>query len=301
MQEMKYFDNGGVRIAYRRFGDPLAPAVVLLMGLGLSMEAWPEGIVSGLLAEGFQVITPDNRDSGRSSRMTAWRVGRGDVLHAIVRTVFALQVTGEYALEDMAFDLERLLDHLGLRRVHVGGVSMGGMIAQVFACQCPNRVATLTSISSAVGNPRTGFGRLRAVAAVSASGDAASPEALRRHFTTVLTTLAGPRYRPDAAELEEALSSAPRIGFDAAATRRQLVALLASGNRAQAMRQLRTPTLVIHGTDDPLLPFAAGEETARLVAGAKLIPVDGLGHQLPPALMGTYARWIATHCHAHPA
>ena len=274
---------------------------MLLMGLGLSMEAWPEGIISGLLAEGFQVITPDNRDVGASFRFTGWQPGRGDVARAIVRTVLGLSVTGEYALEDMALDIERLLDHLGIRRVHVAGVSMGGMIAQVFATQCPNRVATLTSISSAVGNPKTGLGSLRAILAVAGTGDASSPEAIKAHFRTVLTALSGSKYRPTPEELEDAIKSAPRIGYDPVATRRQLIALLASGNRAKAVGQLRTPTLVIHGTEDPLLPFAAGEETARLIRGAKLIPVEGLGHQLPPSLMGAYAKWIAEECHAHPA
>lgn len=301
IEELQYLNAGGFTYAYRRYGDYEAPAVVLLMGLGLSMEAWPEGIISGLLAEGFQVITPDNRDAGASSRFTGWQPGRGDVARAIVRTVLGLSVTGEYALEDMALDIERLLDHLGIRRVHVAGVSMGGMIAQVFATQCPNRVATLTSISSAVGNPKTGLGSLRAILAVAGTGDASSPEALKAHFKTVLTALSGSKYRPTPEELEDAIKSAPRIGYDPIATRRQLIALLASGNRAKAVGQLRTPTLVIHGTEDPLLPFAAGEETARLIRGAKLIPVEGLGHQLPPSLMGAYAKWIAEECHAHPA
>lgn len=301
MEELQYLNAGDLTYAYRRYGDHEAPAVVLLMGLGLSMEAWPEGIISGLLAEGFQVITPDNRDSGASSRFSGWRPGRLDVARAIVRTVLGLSVTGEYALEDMALDVERLLDHLGIRRAHVAGVSMGGMIAQVFAQQCPNRVATLTSISSAVGNPKTGLGSLRAILAVAGTGDASSAQALEAHFKKILTALSGPRYRPTPEELEEAVRSAPRIGYDPAATRRQLIALLASGNRAKAVRQLRTPTLVIHGTADPLLPFAAGEETARLIPGARLIPVEGLGHQLPPSLMGAYARWIAEECHAHPA
>lgn len=296
MEELQYLNAGGFTYAYRRYGDYEAPAVVLLMGLGLSMEAWPEGIISGLLAEGFQVITPDNRDVGASFRFTGWQPGRGDVARAIVRTVLGLSVTGEYAL-----DIERLLDHLGIRRVHVAGVSMGGMIAQVFATQCPNRVATLTSISSAVGNPKTGLGSLRAILAVAGTGDASSPEALKAHFRTVLTALSGSKYRPTPEELEDAIKSAPRIGYDPVATRRQLIALLASGNRAKAVGQLRTPTLVIHGTEDPLLPFAAGEETARLIRGAKLIPVEGLGHQLPPSLMGAYAKWIAEECHAHPA
>ena len=301
MEELQYLNAGGLTYAYRRYGDPEAPAVVLLMGLGLSMEAWPEGIISGLLAEGLQVITPDNRDAGSSFRFTGWQPGRGDVARAIIRTVLGLSVSGEYALEDMALGIERLLDHLGIRRAHVAGVSMGGMIAQVFATQCPNRVATLTSISSAVGNPKTGLGSLRAILAVAGTGDASSPEALQAHFKTVLTALSGSKYRPTPEELDDAIRSAPRIGYDPVATRRQLIALLASGNRAKAVRQLRTPTLVIHGTEDPLLPFAAGEETARLIRGAKLIPVEGLGHQLPPSLMGTYAKWIAEECHAHPA
>lgn len=301
MEELQYLNAGGLTYAYRRYGDPEAPAVVLLMGLGLSMEAWPEGIISGLLAEGLQVITPDNRDAGSSFRFTGWQPGRGDVARAIIRTVLGLSVSGEYALEDMALDIERLLDHLGIRRAHVAGVSMGGMIAQVFATQCPNRVATLTSISSAVGNPKTGLGSLRAILAVAGTGDASSPEALQAHFKTVLTALSGSKYRPTPEELDDAIRSAPRIGYDPVATRRQLIALLASGNRAKAVRQLRTPTLVIHGTEDPLLPFVAGEETARLIRGAKLIPVEGLGHQLPPSLMGTYAKWIAEECHAHPA
>lgn len=301
MEELQYLNAGGLTYAYRRYGDPEAPAVVLLMGVGLSMEAWPEGIISGLLAEGLQVITPDNRDAGSSFRFTGWQPGRGDVARAIIRTVLGLSVSGEYALEDMALDIERLLDHLGIRRAHVAGVSMGGMIAQVFATQCPNRVATLTSISSAVGNPKTGLGSLRAILAVAGTGDASSPEALQAHFKTVLTALSGSKYRPTPEELDDAIRSAPRIGYDPVATRRQLIALLASGNRAKAVRQLRTPTLVIHGTEDPLLPFAAGEETARLIRGAKLIPVEGLGHQLPPSLMGTYAKWIAEECHAHPA
>ena len=301
MEELQYLNAGGLTYAYRRYGDPEAPAVVLLMGLGLSMEAWPEGIISGLLAEGLQVITPDNRDAGSSFRFTGWQPGRGDVARAIIRTVLGLSVSGEYALEDMALDIERLLDHLGIRRAHVAGISMGGMIAQVFATQCPNRVATLTSISSAVGNPKTGLGSLRAILAVAGTGDASSPEALQAHFKTVLTALSGSKYRPTPEALDDAIRSAPRIGYDPVATRRQLIALLASGNRAKAVRQLRTPTLVIHGTEDPLLPFAAGEETARLIRGAKLIPVEGLGHQLPPSLMGTYAKWIAEECHAHPA
>ena len=274
MSETEILERQGFRYAYRRRGDEDAPAVVLLMGLGLPKEAWPETLISGLLAEGFQVITPDNRDAGESTHMTSWQVSGRDVFEAIAKTMIGRPVVGEYALEDMALDLERLLDRLSIRRAHVVGISMGGMIAQVFAAQCPNRAATLTSISSAVGNPRTGFGNLRAIAAVAMTGSDGNSAA--QHYTRILRTLAGPQYPPSETEL-------------------------ASGNRSRQVRELTAPTLVIHGRNDPLLPFKAGEETAALIRGAKLIAVDGLGHQLAPALMESYVRWIAEHCHAHPA
>lgn len=293
--------NGGLAYAYRRYGDPQAPAIVLLMGLGMSMEAWPQVLISSLLAEGFQVITPDNRDSGASSRWTSWQPDRCAALKAIAQTLLRRPVEAEYALEDMALDLERLLDALDIRRAHIAGMSMGGMIAQVFAFQRPNRAATLTSISSAVGNPRTGLGRLRAIAAVLSRAGGSDEADVRAYFKRVLTALSGWKYRPSAADIDEAVKKAPQMALDSDGATRQLIALLASGNRSRQVSQIRVPTLVIHGMDDPLLPFAAGEETARLIPGAKLIPIEGLGHSLPAMLMGRYASWIAAHCHAHPA
>ena len=301
MQLKEILQSGDFRYAYRRFGAPDAPAVVLLMGLGMSMDAWPEALVSGLLAEGFQVITPDNRDSGASSRCESWHVTRRDVLGAIAKALLRRPVQGEYGLEDMALDVERLLDALNIRRAHVCGISLGGMIAQVLACQCPNRTATLTSISSAVGNPATGFGRLRAIAAVLRQDGGSKENAARAHVQRVLQALAGSKYRPTPADIDEALGKAHLLQFDPQSVMRQVVALLVSGDRSAQVRQIRVPSLVIHGTDDPLLPYAAGEETARLIPGARLLSVEGLGHGLPLAVVGRYVKWIASHCHAHPA
>lgn len=137
MSETEILERQGFRYAYRRRGDEDAPAVVLLMGLGLPKEAWPETLISGLLAEGFQVITPDNRDAGESTHMTSWQVSGRDVFEAIAKTMIGRPVVGEYALEDMALDLERLLDRLSIRRAHVVGISMGGMIAQVLPRSVP--------------------------------------------------------------------------------------------------------------------------------------------------------------------
>ena len=301
MRAKEVLVSGNFHYAYRRYGDPSAPAIVLLMGLGMSMDAWPETLISGLISEGFQVITPDNRDSGDSTHMTQWRLTRVELLCSIVKTLLRLHVCGEYGLEDMALDLERLLDALELRRAHICGISLGGMIAQVFAYQCPNRTATLTSISSAVGNPRTGFGQIRAIAAILKQDEGSSDVAAKTHVKRVLEALAGERYKPTEIEIREALDRAACLKFDPEAVMRQVTALLVSGDRSAQVRQIRVPSLVIHGTSDPLLPFAAGEETARLIPGARLEAVDGLGHALPLALVGHYVELIAAHCHAHPA
>lgn len=301
MLAKKVLTLGGLRIAYRRWGDPQAPAVVLLMGLSMSMDAWPQTLIDGLVQEGFQVVTPDNRDSGDSSHMTEWRVSRGEVLWSIGRFLLRRRVAGEYALEDMALDVERLLDALGIRRAHIVGISLGGMIAQTFAFHCPNRAATLTSMSSAVGNPRTGLGSFRSIAAVLKTDGEGGPEAARKHVERVLAALSGPRYKPTPAEVKAALERAADIGRDSGAVMRQVMAILASGDRSDQVRQIRVPTLVIHGTGDPLLPLAAGEETARLIAGSQFLPVEGLGHTVPLALVPFYVRAIASICHAHPA
>ena len=298
---MAVFESNGLKVAYERHGAPSAPAVLLLMGLGMPKEAWPESLVRGLVTCGFQVIQSDNRDAGGSSRFEAWKPTQGEALSAILRTLLRLPVSAEYALEDMALDAERLLDALGIRRVHVVGFSMGGMIAQVFASTCPNRAASLTVMSSASGNPRTGLGQFRAVEALLATGRGEGGEAARAGLRRTFLRLSGPGYRPDQASLERQVDIMLKTPFDELAVRRQLLALLASGDRTASLCRLRVPTLVMHGRSDPLLPFRAGEEIARLVPGAELVGFDGLGHQLPEALMPEVVARIVRHARAHPA
>ena len=145
--EKKYLNYNGQRIAYRQFGNADAPAIVMLMGLGLSSGAWPMPLLSFLLQEGFQIILPDNRDCGDSFRFPTGRiVTEREVSKAIIRAIAFLPVHGFYTLEDMAFDVENVLNELRIRRAHIVGFSMGGMIAQVLATQCPNRIASLISI-----------------------------------------------------------------------------------------------------------------------------------------------------------
>lgn len=220
----------GFKLAYRRYGASDAPAVVLIMGLGMSSAAWPTSLIAHLVREGFQVITPDNRDCGESSRCTDMKADGRNVASAVAQALLRRKVTSAYALEDMALDVERLLNHLSIRRAHIVGISMGGMIAQVAAVQSPNRVASLTSIASASGNPRTGFGRLNAVWTLLRKPDNLNTEeGLRDYFARVFTTLSGPAYKPSGEELESMLGS---LHYDPDGTARQLLAILASGDRS---------------------------------------------------------------------
>lgn len=260
----------GFKLAYRRYGASDAPAVVLIMGLGMSSAAWPTSLIAHLVREGFQVITPDNRDCGESSRCTDMKADGRNVASAVAQALLRRKVTSAYALEDMALDVERLLNYLSIRRAHIVGISMGGMIAQVAAVQSPNRVASLTSIASASGNPRTGFGRLNAVWTLLRKPDNLNTEeGLRDYFARVFTTLSGPAYKPSGEELESMLGMLGSLHYDPDGTARQLLAILASGDRSWQLRRLAAPSLIIHGTADPLLPLAAGRENADLIPNAR--------------------------------
>lgn len=297
---MGRFDDHGQVISYERFGDTKAPAVILLMGLGMPQTCWPPRLIQNIVAEGFQVITMDNRDAGDSHHFTDQPVDQGDVLNGIMNAVIGRQVTqAKYTLSDMALDAVRLLDHLSVDRAHFVGFSMGGMIAQVVASQFQDRVATLTSISSASGHVRTGLGKLTAI--WSLVREPKQDEAQEGYFRQVAMKLAGPLYPPTEEELGFLVEAVKQMPFDRQAMYRQLLAILASGDRSLALHFITAPTLVIHGKSDPLLPFAAGEETMRCISNATLWAIDGLGHQLPNKLMNQFGQRIAQHCHQHPA
>lgn len=301
-REKTFLDYNGQRIAYCQYGNPTAPAIVLLMGLGLPGHVWPETLLSYLLNEDFQIIVPDNRDCGDSFRFPAeMAITEKDVAKAIVRTLAFLPVSGCYALEDMALDVEKILNHLQIRRSHIVGISMGGMIAQVLATQCPNRIASVVSIASASGNPKTGLGNFKALQALLKRPEKKTKESVRIYFEGVINALSGEKYRPDKQEMARLLKEVDKIHYDVEGTYRQLLAILASGNRSKQLARLHVPTLVIHGSDDPLLPLAAGKETAELIRGSRLEVINGMGHQLPEKLIPHIGGLIANHCHANPA
>jgi proline iminopeptidase len=290
----------GLTLAYETSGDPHASPLVLLMGLGMPLVFWPDAFVDGLAASGFRVVRFDNRDCGHSSKV------RGGALPniplAIGRALLRLPVRAPYSLDDMADDVVGLVDALGIARAHLVGVSMGGMIAQQVAARHPARVTSLVSIMSSSGNPRVSLGKLYAVrAAVRRPRDPADVAAMVGHLVHLFGVIGSPGFAMDVELLRGNCERVARRGYHPAGTARQLLAILASGDRRRDLAKIRAPTLVIHGTHDPLLPAAAGRDTARSIHGARLMLIDGMGHDLPPALTQRFVAAIAGHCRAAEA
>jgi proline iminopeptidase len=285
----------GLTIDYEERGAADAPALLAIMGLGMPAAAWPPALIDLLVERGARVITFDNRDAGGSTKFSGAPTIPPAV--AIARAALRLHVPAPYTLHDMAADAVGLLDALGIARAHVVGVSMGGMIAQLMAAKHPQRVASLTSIMSSTGNPspRVAFGQPRAIRAIlRRPTDPRDPRSqvddLERKFSVIGTPMA-PQERAAQRTHYERIA---RRGLDSAASRRQLLAVLATGDRREWLKRITAPTLVLHGRLDPLLPVAAGIESAECIPGAKLVVIEGMGHDLPPALLPRIADEIAS-------
>jgi pimeloyl-ACP methyl ester carboxylesterase len=291
----------GLELDYESFGDPAAPAILLIMGLGMPGVAWPDPLVDGLVAAGFRVIRFDNRDSGHSSKLSGPRNPK--LRLAIARALLRLPVTAPYTLDDMAADTVGLLDALGVERVHLVGASMGGMIAQNIAALHPQRVASLTSIMSSTGNPnpRVALGKPRALHAIlKRPASVADTDSLVEHYVRVYGVIGSPGFAVDADQLRDNLRRIVGRGFHPAGIARQLLAILASGDRRPLLGRIVAPTLVVHGRRDPLVPAAAGRDTAAHIRGARLEIVEGMGHDLPPGVQAILVERIAAHCRGAP-
>jgi len=296
---MPVVEANGLRIDCEVHGDPGAPAVLLIMGLGMPAALWPDPVVQTLTVAGFRVVTFDNRDAGGSTRLEGVRVP--NVLRAIGRALLRRPVAAPYTLDAMAADTVGLLDALGIAQAHVVGASMGGMIGQLIAAKYPSRVLSLTSIMSNSGNPerRIAFGRWKALRAIIHRPPPPDDhEAVVRHLMRVFGVIGSPAFRHELESMRPLFERVARRGLYRAGTSRQLLAILATGDRRPLLAQIKAPTLVLHGADDPLVPVAAGRDTAAHIPGAKLEIVDGMGHDFPPGLMAQLAARIAEHCRA---
>lgn len=283
---------GGVTLCCRLDGEPARPVVILIAGLGQQLNEWPVELVDGLLAEGFRVIRFDNRDVGRSSRIstpppTSWEM--------LTRRFTEAQ----YALPEMALDTIGLLDALQIDRAHVVGMSLGGMIGQTLAARHPERALSLTSIMSTTGAPRIGrptpMTYLRLFSPLPTTREAAAES------TVMMMRRIGSRgFRFDSERVRSvALEAWDRDGGpNPDGPARQLAAIFKSGDRSRELKQITAPTLVIHGDRDPMVAPSGGWATSQAIPHSRLLTIGGLGHDLPAGACPELVEAIAAHSHA---
>jgi pimeloyl-ACP methyl ester carboxylesterase len=289
-------------LEYESLGSPADPAIVLVMGLGMQMIMWPDAFCEMLVAKGFRVVRFDNRDVGLSTHLD--QLGAPNVTIATLKYLLRLPIKSPYLIDDMARDTAALLDSLGIARAHLVGASMGGMIAQNLAASFPAKLASLTSIMSTTGKrslpPPTSQARRALLQPPAKRGDI---EGATRRLMHVLRAIGSKTHPPEEGYLRNLCERHVRRSYDPAGVARQLIAIAASGDRTAAVRRIKTPTLVIHGDEDPLVRPPCGEETARAIreggGDARLERIRGMGHDLPVPLLPQLAEIVARHCREH--
>jgi pimeloyl-ACP methyl ester carboxylesterase len=283
-----------IELEYDTFGNADDPAVLLIMGFGAQMTAWHHDFCELIAAGGRFVIRFDNRDCGLSTKFDGVNVDVAMLLGAILANNPSLAIGNvPYTLSDMADDACAVLDALGIDAAHVVGASMGGMIAQTMAIEHRDRVASLTSIMSMTGEIEYGAANPDAQAVLFAPA-APSREAFVTTAVQSWRILAGPRFFDPVATERRAGEMYDRSYYPSGG-QRHLGAIVASGSRADGLRELKVPTLVIHGTADALINMSGGRRTAELVPGASLLELGDMGHDLPVVLRPLLTSAIVAH------
>jgi len=279
-----------IEIEYDTFGDKNNPALILVMGFGAQMVAWDTKFAQMLADRGHFVVRFDNRDVGLSTKLDGVKVDANAVVAAALLEQPLPPVP--YNLSDMAQDIVGLMDHLNIAKAHIMGASMGGMIAQVFAIEHPQRTASLVSVMSMPGEPETMQSEPEAMTALMSI-----PPSDRAGFiehSLVYQAFQSKKYRNDALSRANAARDFDR-SFYPQGSPRQMAAIYASGRRTEALAALKTRTLVVHGNDDTLIPPSAGQRTADIIPGAEIVFVDDMGHDIPeplwPKIVDTITRF----------
>jgi pimeloyl-ACP methyl ester carboxylesterase len=282
--------SSGVEIEYETFGDPQDPTLLCVSGFTSQMLGWELGLVELLADQGLHVVRFDNRDVGLSTKFDGQPGEPMKVLDAILNGQPLPPVA--YTLSDMAADGIGLLDHLGVDRAHIAGMSMGGMIVQTMAIEHPGRVASLISVMSSPGDPRAGAPTREARAALLAPPARDRAAALEQALDA--RVWASKKYWDPERVQARIAAQFDRCSYPEGAPR-QLAAIYASGDRGEALQWLDCPTLVIHGRDDTLIQPDGGELTAELIPGSRLLFVSDMGHDLPAPLWPMFAEAIGGH------
>ena len=286
-------DANGIQIEYETFGEPSSPALLLIIGLGSQLIHWQDEFCQRIADEGYHVIRYDNRDAGLSTKFEGLRTP--EIMEKIGALFSGQNVSIPYTIEDMADDAAGLLDALKIDKAHICGLSMGGMIAQVMACAFPQRTRSIISLASSTGDPNLPPATPEAMDAMM-SMPPQDRDAYIEYSAGVYRAFAGGSDKYDEDLQKEITGLAyDRLLYPMGFVR-QLAAILASGNRTQALGKVRVPTLVIHGTHDALVSVTHGRATADAIPGSRLLIVDGLGHGISyPALWDKIVDAITEH------
>jgi proline iminopeptidase len=283
-----------IEIEYSDSGPRDGPVIVLIMGLGMQLVAWPDAFCEGLMARGFRVIRFDNRDTGLSTKMPS--AGRFPMAPLMALAFLRLLVRPPYTLNDMASDTLGLMDALRIGRAHVVGASMGGMIAQIIAAEHPDRVKSLVSLFSTSSNPALPGPEPKVLRALIRRRRRSDPARAVQETMDFLRLIGSPGFPTSDSELRGKVERSIGRCYYPQGFARQLLAILTAADRRPMLRRIRAPTLVLHGAEDPFIPSAAAKDTAANIPGARLRIIPGMGHDLPGALLPLLVNEVAKHC-----
>ncbi|HEY0300040.1 MAG TPA: alpha/beta hydrolase [Rhizomicrobium sp.] len=282
----------GIPLEYVSYGPESAQTVLLIMGLGAQMTRWPLPLIQQYVAKGYRVVTFDNRDVGLSHKFDA--AGPADLGAILAARAAGQPVPAAYTLDDMAADAAGLLDALKIPKAHIVGASMGGMIAQMVAANHPEKVLSLTSIMSSTGNPALPQATPEAMAVLMTRPPEDDFKALVEQAVKAQLVIGSPGYPPDPAALKRQVIADLNRSTYAVGVSRQMAAIMAGGDRREALKTITAPAIVVHGSDDPLVPVEGGRDTAASISGAELREIPGMGHDLPAALFPQFVDAVDT-------
>lgn len=286
------FDSG-ISLHYQDQGDKKAPAVILIMGLGCQLTVWPDEFYFGLVEKGYRVIRFDNRDVGLSSQLN--NLGSPSIVKSWLSQKARIPSSAPYTLEDMAQDVLDLMAALGIKKAHLIGASMGGMIAQIIAAKHKKKVISLTSIMSSTGTPGLHKNLINIALQLAKHPNKPNRESAIQYNVKLNQLIGSPSYPIEKKALLKNAEYHVDRAHNPIGVKRQLVAITSSGCRKQLLPRIKAPTLVIHGSEDPVIPVSSGKETAKHIRKSKLKIIEGMGHDFPPVLMKKLVKWVSKH------
>lgn len=284
----------GINIAYESFGPEDGPTALLIMGLGGQLTMWPDKLVDDLVAGGYRVVLFDNRDIGLSHHHSGEK--SPNILRQIVLRRVGIRIKTPYALKDMAKDTIGVMDALKLDHVHLVGISMGGMIGQHVASMIPDRVLSLTAIMTTTGNPKLPRPAGKVMQAMIRRGpQPTTRDAIIDQSVATFGVIGTPGEDHNTNGMRDRITRSYDRSFNPAGVLRQMSAIVAAGDFRKVTRGIKSPTLVIHGDEDPLVPIEGGRDIAKLVRGARMEVMDGMGHDVPPRFLSQITKLMLDH------